>query len=212
MHIGDGLIPLWQSAIYALIVIVVVLLALKWSTKNLDERKIPLLAVLTAAIFAIQALNIPIPWGTSGHMVGAAIVAIIIGSPYAGFIVLTIVLLIQAIFFGDGGVFALGANIFNMGIIGSWVGFYGYKSLKSAIPTIPAIFIAAWASLFIGALACAVELYIAGTFPIIAGLTFMGLYHAIIGLIGEGLISVIIYLAISKSRPDLILDGGELNG
>lgn len=212
MHIGDGLIPLWQCAIYYIIIFIVGALAIKWSTNNLDEKRIPLLGVLTAAIFAIQALNIPIPWGTSGHMVGAAIVAIIFGSPYAGFLVLTIVLLVQGFFFADGGISALGANIFNMGVIGSWVGYYGYKYLKPLVSEIPAVFIAGWASIFIAAIACAIEMFVAGTFPLAAGLTFMGLYHAVIGIVGEGLISVIIFLAIQKTRPDLIYDGGVADG
>ena len=72
MHIPDGFIPLWQCAIYWIIALVVLGYSLKWASKNLDEKNIPLMAVLAAGIFAIQAMNIPIPWGTSGHMVGAA--------------------------------------------------------------------------------------------------------------------------------------------
>ena len=204
MHIPDGFIPLWQCAIYYIVIIIVGYFAVNWARNNLNEKQIPLLAVLAAGIFAIQAMNIPIPWGTSGHMVGAAIVGILLGSPFAGFLVLAVVLIIQALAFGDGGVTTLGANIFNMGVLGSFIGFYSFKGLKSLITAIPAVFVACFLSIFIAAIVCAIELYVAGTFPLIAGLYFMGIYHAIIGLIGEGLISSIVYVAINGVRPDLI--------
>jgi cobalt/nickel transport system permease protein len=187
-----------------MLVIIVGYFAVKWAKNNLDDRKIPLLAVLAAGIFAIQAMNIPIPWGTSGHMVGAAIVAILLGSPFAGFLVLAVVLIIQGLAFGDGGITALGVNIFNMGVVGSFVGFYGYKYLKNIITKIPAVFVACFLSLFISAILCALELFVAGTFPLEAGLFFMGLYHLVIGLVGEGLISTIVFVAINNFRPDLI--------
>ncbi|KZX10075.1 cobalt transporter CbiM [Methanobrevibacter filiformis] len=207
MHIPDGFIPLWQCVIYYIVVIIVGYFAVKWAKENLDERKIPLLAVLAAGIFAIQAMNIPIPWGTSGHMVGAAIVAILLGSPFAGFLVLAIVLIIQGIAFGDGGLTTLGVNIFNMGIVGGFVGYYGFKGLKPLISKIPAVFVAAFLSLFISAILCVVELYFAGTFPLATGFYFMGLYHFVIGIVGEGLISTIVFIAINKIRPDLISSG-----
>ncbi|MDL2246581.1 cobalt transporter CbiM [Methanobrevibacter sp. OttesenSCG-928-K11] len=204
MHIPDGFIPIWQCVIYYIIIIVVGYFAVKWANEHLDDKKIPLLAVLAAGIFAIQAMNIPIPWGTSGHMVGAAIVAILLGSPFAGFLVLTIVLIIQGLVFGDGGITALGINIFNMGVIGSFVGFYSFKGLKKFIGNIPSVFIACFLSLFISAIACVFELWFAGTFPLVAGLYFMGIYHFVIGIVGEGLISSIVYVGIQKVRPDLI--------
>lgn len=208
MHVPDGFIPLWQAAIYYLIAIIVGFYSVRWARSSLDERKIPLLAVLAAGIFAIQAMNIPIPWGTSGHMVGAALVAIVIGSPFAGFLVLTTVLIIQALFFGDGGLTALGINIFNMAIISSWIGFYGYKWLKPIISEVPAVFIAAWASLFLSAVAMAIQLFFAGIFPLSLGIYFMGLYHFVIGIFGEGLITTIAFLAIKGARPDLMSNEG----
>lgn len=201
MHIPDGFIPLWQCAIYYIISIVALYFAVKWARSNLDERSIPLLAVLAAGIFAIQAMNIPIPWGTSGHMVGAALIAIIFGSPWAAVLVLSIVLVLQGLIFGDGGLTALGVNIFNMGVIGGFVGFYSYKSFKN-VGKLPAIFVAAWASIFLAAVVAAFEMAIAGTFPLGLGLEFMGLYHAVIGVI-EGAITVVAILAIQNVRPDL---------
>jgi len=204
MHIPDGFIPLWQCAIYWIIALIALGYSLKWARENLDEKNIPLLAVLSAGIFAIQAMNVPIPWGTSGHMVGAALIAIVFFSPWAAVLVLSIVLILQGLIFGDGGMTALGANIVNMGIIGGFIGFYAYKILKG-IGRIPAIFIAAWASIFLAAIACAIEMSLAGTFPLVEGIIFMGLYHAVIGVI-EGVITVVVILGIDRARPDLLPD------
>ncbi|UCH88734.1 MAG: cobalt transporter CbiM [Thermoplasmata archaeon] len=215
MHVPDGFIPLWQCAVYFLIIIPFVYLSLRWAEKELDERKIPILGVLAAAIFAIQALNIPIPWGTSGHMVGAAMAAIIIGSPYAGILLLTLVLIVQGFVFGDGGITALGVNIFNMGVISSFVGYYSFKAIKS-IKIKPmkdsnthlmiAAFIGAWLAIFIPAIACAVELWLAGTFPLIQGLLLMGIYHAVIGIVAEGFITATVVVTIATYRSDIFSD------
>ncbi len=201
MHIPDGLIPFPQWLIYYVISFIALIIALRWARNNLDERAIPLLAVISAGIFAIQAMNIPIPFGTSGHMMGAALVAIIFGSPWAAVLVLSIVLILQGLLFGDGGMTALGVNIFNMGIIGGFVGYYGYKSLKNINGKF-AILVGAWASIFIAAIAAAFELSIAGSFPLNLGLLYMGGFHAIIGII-EGVITLVVILAIQNVRPDL---------
>ncbi|MDR3291035.1 MAG: cobalt transporter CbiM [Methanobrevibacter sp.] len=207
MHIPDGFIPISQCIVYYVIVIIVGYFAVNWAKNNLDERQIPLLAVLGAGIFAIMAMNIPIPWGTSGHMIGSPLVSILLGSPYAGFLVISVVLIIQALAFGDGGLTVLGANIFNMGIIGSFVGFYVFKALKPLIKSAGSVFIGSFLAIFIAAVACAFELSIAGTFPLEAGLIFMGLYHAVIGLVAEGVISTIVYVTMKNLRPDLISSG-----
>ncbi|MDR2967609.1 MAG: cobalt transporter CbiM [Methanobacteriaceae archaeon] len=211
MHIPDGFIPLWQCIIYYIIVIIVGYFAVKWAKENLHEKQIPLLAILAAGIFAIQVLNIPTPLGASGHMVGAALVAILLGSPFAGFLVLAVVLIIQGLVFGDGGITALGINIFNMGVLGSSIGFYSFKGLKSIIKDIPAVFIGSFLSLLIPALIIAIELWVAGRFPLKEGLFLMSTYHIIIGLVVEGLISTIVYTSLKKIRPDL-LSGVVNNG
>jgi cobalt/nickel transport system permease protein len=201
MHIPDGLIPFPQYLIYGIISLIAIFFALKWARNNLDERAIPLLAVLSAGIFAIQAMNIPIPFGTSGHMMGAALVAIVLGSPWAAVLVLSIVLILQGLLFGDGGMTALGVNIFNMGVVGGFVGFYTYKSLKNVNGKF-AVFAAGWMSIFIAAIVAAFELAISGAFPLDLGLLYMGGFHAIIGLI-EGAITLVVVLAIQNVRPDL---------
>ncbi len=204
MHIPDSFIPLLQAAVYWLVALVFIALSLRWARAEMREEKVPLVAVLTAGIFAIQAINVPIPWGTSGHMMGAALAAIVLGSPFAAVFVLTLVLIVQGVLFGDGGITVMGANIINMGVIGGFVGFFSYKGLNRVLKNpYPAAFAAAWLSLFVAALACAVEMALAGTFPLGLGLFSMGLYHAVIGVI-EGALTAIALFLIASARPDIL--------
>ncbi|MDD1705858.1 MAG: cobalt transporter CbiM [Methanoregulaceae archaeon] len=206
MHIPDAFIPLPQAAVYWIIALIFIALSLRWARKELSDEKIPLVAILAAGIFAIQAVNIPIPWGTSGHMMGAALAAIVLGSPFAAVFILTLVLIVQGVLFGDGGLTVMGANIINMGVIGGFFGYYSYRGFYPIFksPYAPA-FIAGWLSLFIAALACAVEMAMAGTFPLGLGLFSMGLYHAVIGIIEGGITAFAIYL-IATARPDIMAD------
>ena len=204
MHIPDGLIPFPQYIIYWLLVLPPVYLSLKWARQELDEMKTPLLAVLAAGIFAIQAINLPIGMGTSGHMVGAVLAAIILGSPYAGLLLLTLVLVVQAFVFYDGGITTLGANIFNMGLVSCWSGYYTYRWLESKLGTVKASFAGAWVGLFLSAIVATFQLYLAGAFPLLEALVVMGTFHAIIGLVGEGFITAIVVKSIMAYRPDIM--------
>jgi cobalt/nickel transport system permease protein len=206
MHIPDSFIPLDQAIIYWAIALPFIIMSVKWAKNELDEMKVPILAALAAGIFAIQAMNIPIGMGTSGHMVGAALVAIVFGSPWAGVLVLTLVLLIQGFAFADGGITTMGANILNMGVVSGFVGYYTYSILRRSLSVNIAAFGGAWLGLFISAIFCAVQMWLAGTFPLVPGLITMGTYHLIIGFIGEGLITSVAITAIAKSRPDLLED------
>ncbi|WP_407413408.1 cobalt transporter CbiM [Methanobrevibacter sp.] len=214
MHIPDGFIPFWQCIIYYIILIVALYFASKWARENLDEKRIPLLAVLAAGIFAIMSMNMPIPFGTSGHMVGGALVAIIFCAPEAAILVFTVVLIIQALVFGDGGITVLGANVLNMAIIGGFTGLYTFKALKDKIGIYASAGIGAWLATVLAALACAIEMAIAGTFPINVGVPSMVLYHVFIGII-EAVLTVIVLMALNKFRPDLLvwnknkIEGGE---
>jgi cobalt/nickel transport system permease protein len=203
MHIPDGFIPLWQCGIYYIITIIALYFSLRWARKNLDEKMVPLMAVLAAGIFAIMSLNIPIPMGTSGHMVGAALVAIIFCAPEAAIIIFTLVLLVQALLIGDGGVTALGANILNMGIVGGIVGFYSFKGLRKPIGKVPAIFVASWLSIFLAGIMVVLELWFAGKLLTIELASLFIIFQSISGVI-EGILTVIVILAIEKTRPDLL--------
>ncbi|MCI6774241.1 cobalt transporter CbiM [Methanobrevibacter boviskoreani] len=203
MHIPDGFIPLWQCAIYYVILIIALYFATKWAKNNLDEKRIPLMAVLAAGIFAIMSMNMPIPFGTSGHMVGGTLIAVVFMAPEAAILVFFVVLLIQALLFGDGGISTLGANVLNMAIVGGCVGLYTFKGLKKFVGKYVAVGIGAWLATFIAAECCAVEMAIAGTFPLSLGLASMGLYHAFIGFI-EAILTVIVLYVLERYRPDLL--------
>jgi cobalt/nickel transport system permease protein len=204
MHIPDAFIPIWQGAIYWVIALVFIALSLRWAKNEMSEEKIPIVAVLAAGIFALQSFNLPVSMGTSGHLVGGALAAIVLGSPFAAVFILALVLIVQGVLFGDGGLTTMGANIINMGVIGGFVGYYSFKGLMRTTGRMPvSAFLAAWLACLIPALAAAVEMYFAGTFPLEAGLVAMGFYHAIIGVV-EGVVTVGIIYLIMNVRPDLI--------
>ncbi|NLV27852.1 MAG: cobalt transporter CbiM [Methanomicrobiales archaeon] len=204
MHIPDAFIPLPQAVVYWIVALFFLALAVKWARSEINEDKIPLIAVLAAGIFALQSFNLPVSMGTSGHLVGGALAAIVLGSPFAAIFILTLVLIIQAFIFGDGGITTLGANIVNMGVIGGFVGYYTYQGLLKAVKnSYVSAAIAAWLACLIPALACAIEMALAGTFPLIPGIISMGVYHAIIGII-EGIVTAVVLYILAMARPDLM--------
>jgi cobalt/nickel transport system permease protein len=193
------------------VTIIVVGYALKNVSRDLDERKIPLMGVLAAAIFASQMLNFTVAGGTSGHLMGAAIATILLG-PWAAIIVMTTVVSIQALIFQDGGLLALGANIFNMAVLGVAVSYMAYHTIQrlaggSRRGILGGGFVAAWTSIVVAALSVALQLALSGTSPANLAIPAMAGVHTLIG-IGEGLITIGALALIISSRPD-ILKGGE---
>src|SRR3990170_2523579 len=213
MHIPDGYIPLEQTAIYWIIAIVFIARSIKWARSDMNENIIPLFGVLAAGMFVLQTINIaanlliPVPMlgGVSWHVVGAALTAIIFASPWAAVLLLTLVLAIQSLF-GDGGITVMGANILNMGVIGGFMGYYSFIGLcKLRLNRPAALFAAAWISMIIPAIALAFELWLAGTFPLKQGVFLMGIFQGAAG-IGEGIITVVVFGAIIKARPDIVAE------
>ncbi len=213
MHIPDGYIPLAQAAVYWIIAIVFITRSIKWARKDMNENMIPLFGVLAAGMFVLQTMNIaanlliPIPMlgGVSWHVVGAALTAIIFASPWAAVLLMTLVLTVQSLF-GDGGITAMGANIMNMGIIGGFLGYYSFIGLSKLSLKRPfALFAGAWISMVLPAIALAFELWFAGTFPLKQGVLLMGTFQGVAG-IGEGLITVIVFGAIMRARPDIVAE------
>jgi cobalt/nickel transport system permease protein len=207
MHIPDGFLSVAVSVILWLIIIPVIAYALRRVSTELDERKIPLMGVLAAAIFAGQMLNFAVAGGTSGHLMGAAIATILLG-PWAAALVMTVVVSVQALIFQDGGLLVLGANIFNMAVIGVAVSYAVYQTFQRLARSqkwgiFVGGFVAAWLSIEIAALAAALELALSGTSPANIAILAMGGIHALIG-IGEGLITVGALAFIYASRPDLL--------
>ncbi len=214
MHIPDGYIPLDQAAIYWIIVLVFIAWSIKWARKNMNEDMLPLMAVMAAGMFVLQSINIaanllipiPVMGGVSWHVVGAALIAIIFASPWAAVLLMTLVLGVQSILFGDGGFTVMGANIMNMGIIGGFVGYYSFIGLsKLSLKRPIALFVGAWASMVLPAIALAFELWLAGTFPLKQGVLLMGIFQGVAG-IGEGLITVIVFSAIARAKPEIIAE------
>jgi cobalt/nickel transport system permease protein len=207
MHIPDGFLSVPVFIFLWLVTILVVGYALKRVGADLGERQVPIMGVLAAAIFAGQMLNFAVAGGTSGHLIGAALATIILG-PWAAMLVLTCVISIQALIFQDGGLLVLGANIFNMAIVGVTVAYMVFRTVRWLVGDRPwnllaAGFLAAWASVEIAALGTALELSLSGTSPANIAIPAMGSIHALIG-IGEGLITVGALAFLHASRRDLL--------
>ncbi len=206
MHIPDGFLDTKTIVATSAFSFLGIARALRNVTRELSPRKIPLMGLAAAFVFVAQMLNFPVGGGTSGHLIGAVLVAVLLG-PSTGILVMTVVLIVQCLLFADGGVLALGANIFNMGIIAVVGGYYIYRAVRSLLPaqygTLVAAGFAAWASTVLAAICCAGELAWSGIVPWQVAFPAMTGIHMLIG-VGEGLITTLIVAAIHASRPDLL--------
>jgi len=207
MHIPDGFLSVTVSILLWIFSIIAVGYSLKRVSQDLGDRQIPMMGVLAAAIFAGQMLNFTVAGGTSGHLMGAAIATILLG-PWAAILILTSVVSIQALIFQDGGLLAMGANIFNMGVIGVSVAYMAYHTVKrfageKTWGIYLSGFVAAWLSIEVAALAVALQLALSGTSPANIAIPSMGGIHALIG-IGEGLITVGALAFLANTRRDLL--------
>jgi len=203
LHIPDGFLSIVVSLVSWLITIAVLSVAVK-RTEKLDEKQVPLMGIMAAFIFAAQMINFPVAGGTSGHLLGGALAAIVLG-PWAGMLVMTAVIGVQGLLLQDGGLLVMGANILNMGLLTSAIGFGLYKlgegrnrKLKLTLAGI-----AAWLSVMAGALATSLQLWLSGTARLDIVLPTMLGVHALIG-IGETLITVSALAFIFRTRPDLL--------
>lgn len=207
MHIPDGFLSAMVAILYWIPAVIVVILALQRVSADLGEREVPMMGVLAAAIFAAQMLNFTVAGGTSGHLIGAALATILLG-PWAAILVLTCVIGIQGLIFQDGGLLAMGANLFNMAVVGVAVAYTVYRSaLRLARGQKWGVFVggfaAAWASVVVSALSAALQLALSGTSPANVAIPAMGGIHMLIG-IGEGLITLGALAFIYATRRDLL--------
>jgi len=207
MHIPDGFLSVAVSIVCWIISVIVIAAALRNTSRTLGERQVPLMGVLAAAIFAGQMLNFSVSGGTSGHLLGAALSSILLG-PWPAVLVMTTVVSVQALLFQDGGLLALGANLFNMAVVGVFVGYAVYTLLQKAFGgkswgLYVSGFLAAWTSIFVASLGAALQLAFSGTSPANIAVPAMGGIHALIG-IGEGLITVGALALVASARPDLL--------
>ena len=211
MHIPDGFLSTLVSIVFWVVSIVFIAIALRKSGRTLGGRQAPLMGILAAAIFAGQMLNFSVTGGTSGHLLGAALAAILLG-PWPAALVMTTVVGVQALIFQDGGVLALGANLFNMAVVGVFTAYAVYTLIQKLARQrrwgiLAGGFAAAWASIFIASLSCALQLAVSGTSPANIAVPAMGAIHALIG-IGEGLITLGALAFIFAARRDLLQPQG----
>ena len=207
MHIPDGFLTPEVAAGAGLLAAGAVAYGLRRADETLDERAVPLLGVTGAFVFAAQMLNFPVAGGTSGHFLGAALAAVLLG-PWMACLVLAVVLAMQAFVFADGGVTALGANVLNMGVVGGLGAGLVLAAGRRVLPDTRTAFlglvgIAAWSAVMAGAAATAAELAMSGTVPLQTVLPAMLGVHALIG-VGEAVVTVTAVSAVLASRPDLV--------
>jgi len=209
MHIPDGFLDLPICVIFYLATLIFWVFAFRRTKEVLSDRQVPLMATLTAMFFAAQMMNYPIIGGTTAHLLGGPILGITLG-PYAGLICMTIILLIQALFFGDGGVTTFGANVWNMGIIGVFVPYLICLFVTRIVKNERGLLVGAFLGAFIGDVLAAIfaglELGLSTlSFPysVSIAVTAMAVHHSVIG-VGEGIVTAGIISVLLKARPDLL--------
>jgi cobalt/nickel transport system permease protein len=219
MHIPDGFLNVPVMLVAWVFAIALIALSLKKVEADYQDRAVPLMGVCAAFIFAAQMINFPIPGGTSGHLLGGTLAGVLLG-PWAGSLVMSIVFMVQALIFQDGGILALGANILNMGLIGTFGGYYLFRTVRNFVDRqqsghqfkglVVGTAIAAWLSVVMASALVALQLAISGTVPLAVGLTAMVGWHVMIGL-GEALVTVSTVTFIWRSRPDLLYTTARKN-
>jgi cobalt/nickel transport system permease protein len=214
MHMSDGIVNAQTSVLFGVIAVAAIGFCAAKARNELDERTVPLAGLVAAFIFAVQMVNFPILPGVSGHLLGGALAAILVG-PYTGALCIAIVLVVQSLLFADGGITALGTNVTNMAVVGVAAGYAAAVALYSIVrrraSDVPVAglgvisFIAALIGTVCAAMAFVVEYAIGG-----AGVTSLGAVagymlgtHALIG-VGEGLITAVTVMAVARARPDLV--------
>ena len=208
MHVPDGFIDAPISALAFLLALGILVVALVKARTELDDRTAPLAGLTAVFIFAAQMLNFPVAAGTSGHLLGGALAAILVG-PWVAMLVVTVVLTVQALLFADGGLTALGINILNMAVVTAVVGWLvfrvGVRFVQTPKGAALIAGVAAFLSVPAAAMAFTLEYALGGTAPVslTAVAAAMGGVHLVIG-IGEGVITGLVVAAVLASRPDVV--------
>jgi cobalt/nickel transport system permease protein len=209
VHIPDGFINLPTSAGLGAAAAGGVWYSIRRAARVLDDRRVPLAGLVAAFVFAAQMINFPVAAGTSGHLIGGVLAAVLVG-PWLGSLVLTVVLVVQGIFFADGGLSALGLNVFNMAIAATLGGYLIYRGLVALLPkmrptTAAAAGVAGGLSVLLAAFSFVLEYALGGEGGAALGTVAaaMGGVHALIG-IGEGLITALVVGTVLATRPDLV--------
>ncbi len=211
LHIADGVIEMPVAAVFILVGVVAVGVCLLRGRSALDDRLAPMAGVVAAFIFAAQMLNFPVLPGVSGHLVGGALAAMLVG-PWVAVLCVSVVVIIQALVFADGGLTALGLNVTNMALVTTAVAYLVVVALLRVLPRTAAglavaAFVASVASVVVAALAFVVQYGIGGAVTLEAGIgaaaaTMAGV-HVLIGA-GEGVITALALVTVARVRPDLV--------
>jgi cobalt/nickel transport system permease protein len=209
MHMSDGLVNAPTAAAFGLFAAIALAVAATRARADLDERTAPMAGLVTAFVFAVQMVNFPILPGASGHLLGGALVAILVG-PWVGSLCIAIVLVVQAVLFADGGLTALGTNITNMALVGTFTGYLVAVALRrlatrSRAGLLATAFVSALVNTVVAALAFVAEYAVGGAGGAGLGTVFalmVGL-HVLVG-VGEGIITAATVGAVVGVRPDLV--------
>ena len=215
MHVPDGFLDAPTSVATGVVAVGVVAVALRKARTELDDRAAPLAGLVAAFVFAAQMMNFPVGAGTSGHLLGGALAAVLVG-PWTGALCVSVVLLVQALFMADGGITALGTNVLLMATVGVFVGYAGFRLARAVLPdriasVAPAAAFGAFLSVPAAAAAFTGLFAVGGTAPVDLGavLTAMLGWHVVIGL-GEAAVTGLVVGAVVSSRPDLVQGAHDL--
>lgn len=209
MHVPDGFLDAPTTVTTALVAAGAVGVSLRRSRAELDDRTAPLAGLVATFVFAAQMINFPVAAGTSGHLIGATLAAVLVG-PWTATLCLTVILLVQALLFADGGLTALGTNVTLMGVVAVWTGYGTFRLARKLLPqrlaSVPlAAGVAAFLSVPTAAVALA-ALYLVGgqaAVPATLLLSAMASVHALIG-VGEAVITGLLIASVTAVRPDLV--------
>ncbi len=215
MHMSDGLVNAQTAAVFGLLAVIGLGVAVSRARADLDDRTAPMAGLVAAFVFAVQMLNFPVAAGTSGHLLGGVLAAVLVG-PWAGCICVAVVLVVQSLLFADGGLTALGLNITNMAIVGVFGGWAVFRLLRRVLPaTKPSVVvsagIAAGISVVLASSAFVLEYAIGGSGGAPVGTVFAAMVgvHTLIG-IGEGIITALTVGVVLGVRPDLVYGASDL--
>lgn len=215
MHAPDGFLDGPTSAALGVVAAAGVGLSLRRAGQVLDDRRIPLAGLTSAFVFAVQMLNFPVAAGTSGHLMGGVLAAVLVG-PWLGAVCVTVVVVVQALLFADGGLTALGYNVVNMALVtalGGWVAFAALRQVLPARPSSVALAsgVAAGVSVVLSSLAFSLEYAVGGAGTAPAGTVTVSMVgvHVLVGM-GEGVITALTVSSVLASRPDLVWGARDL--
>ncbi|UDY34373.1 energy-coupling factor ABC transporter permease [Dermatobacter hominis] len=215
MHAPDGFLEPGVAVATAAISVAVLALALRHAGSELDDRRVPLAGLCAAFVFAAQMFNFPVASGTTGHLLGGALAAILLG-PWVGALVVAIVIGVQALLFADGGLTALGTNVLNMAIVPAFAGWALFLLFRRVLPrsssgVVAATGLASGLTVVVGAMAFSLEWLFGASAPVPFDTVFGAMVgvHALIG-IGEGVLSALVVAAVMAARPDLVAGARDL--